>query len=265
VSTPFQVAGQVRAVTTAHPWEGAGWDTDAQHPADFTLTVPSGWQSGMYAAQAVDDRGYVTYITFVVKPGPAAERNPFAVIVNTNTWNAYNRGGRSNYTGPQGDSLSFLRPSPGATPAHGAIVDGTVDDHVTPGELWVQNWLEDAGYGFDVYTDLDFDRGVDGLNGYRAVILSTHPEYWTLSEFNNLQGYVNQGGDVLYLGGNGLYHMVGYTPDGTVQVFTRPEDRFRNQSPPQYERTLLGVAYETQPDFYRPASWTAPYQGGIDK
>ena len=90
----FQVPGQYRPVTTATPWAGAGWDQDPQDPADFTLTVPAGWQSGLYAAHVVDDRGYEAYITFVVKPA-ATQHNAIAVIASTASWNKCNTWGES--------------------------------------------------------------------------------------------------------------------------------------------------------------------------
>jgi hypothetical protein len=230
--TSFQVPGQERPVTTSEPWAGAGWDQDPLHPADFTLTVPSWWQSGLFAAQVVDDRGYVLYIPFVVKPSPTGFHNPIAVLVNINTWNSYNTwGGRSRYTGgidpysyPM--TLSFLRPDPAASPTFGLFYNTESNLHLVPGEVWMLSWLDEAGYGYDVYTDLDFDRGIPDLNQYQTLILDTHPEYWTATMYQNLQGYLNQGGDLLYLGGNGIFDMVQYTPDGTgTIILTAPEYR----------------------------------------
>jgi hypothetical protein len=245
VSGSFQVPGQERPVTTTQPWAGAGWDQDPSHPADFSVTVPSWWTSGLYAAQVVDDRGYVLYITFVVNPDPA-HHSSIAVLANINTWNCYNDwGGRSRYNDPNGTfpvSLSFLRPDPTATP-----IFGYYDDlHLTPPEVWFLSWLDNSGYSYDVYSDLDFDRGIPGLNQYQTLILDSHPEYWTATMYQNLQGYLNQGGDLLYLGGNGIFDMVQYSPDGTsTLVTTSPANRgpslFMNNG--MDEGQLLGVDY----------------------
>jgi hypothetical protein len=244
-ASSFQVAGQERPVTTSDPWAGAGWDQDPNHPADFSLTVPSTWQSGLYAAQVVDDRGYVLYIPFVVKPSPT-QHNRIAVLVNTNTWDCYNDwGGRSRYNDGSGTfpvSLSFLRPDPAATP----ISNYHSNDHQTPGEVWFLSWLDNAGYSYDVYSDLDFDRGIPGLSQYQTLILDTHPEYWSASEYQNLQGYLNQGGDLLYLGGNGIFDMVEPSPDGSsVTVTTSPDDRYPSlfMNNGMDEGQLLGVDY----------------------
>jgi hypothetical protein len=241
----LQVAGQERAVTTSTPWAGAGWDQDLNHPADFSLTVPASWSSGLYAAQVVDDRGYVLYITFVVKPDPA-HHNRIAVLANINTWDCYNDwGGRSRYNDGSGTfpvSLSFLRPDPAATP----VSNYHSNDHQTPGEVWFLSWLDNAGYSYDVYSDVDFDRGIPGLDQYQTLILDTHPEYWTATMYQNLQGYLNQGGDLLYLGGNGIFDMVESAPDGnSVTVTTSPDNRgpslFMNNG--MDEGQLLGVDY----------------------
>ena len=109
-------------------------------------------------------------------------------------------------------------------------------------------WLEEAGYAFDVYTDLDFDAGIPDLNHYKALVLNTHPEYWTLQMFDRLEAYLAQGGR---------------TPLSRRQrlVRTRRVHRRRTQTslarqrhqrsrpvsqltPPRPERPILGVAYE---------------------
>jgi hypothetical protein len=123
VGGSFTVPGQVRAVTASQPWAGARWDQNQSQPADFSLNVPNSWQSGLYAAQVVDDRGYATYISFIIKPA-SGPTNPIAFIVSTNTWDAYNAwGGRYQYTDSattngvgNGTTLSLLRPDPNATP-----------------------------------------------------------------------------------------------------------------------------------------------------
>jgi hypothetical protein len=112
------------------------------------------------------------------------------VLANTNTWNAYNDwGGRSKYGLRPGAVLSFERPNPGSSPAD----DGQLN-HLTRAELWVLGWLEDAGFTTDVFTDHDFHAGISALQDYKALILSTHPEYWTPQMLDNLNRYLAAGG-----------------------------------------------------------------------
>lgn len=144
-------------------------------------------------------------------------------------------------TGPRGSA--FLRPNPGASPVDGAL-------HLTRGELWILGWLEDEGHKPDVYTDIDFHNG-SVLSGYKALVLSTHPEYWSVRMYENLQTFLASGGSVLYLGGNGIYESGEYTTDQTGMVFRagvedgpRASALFRRLTPPKPERAVLGVATE---------------------
>jgi hypothetical protein len=225
--------------TPAEAWQsGCGWKTS------FSLNVPDDWRSGMYAAKCTDLEGDSYHIVFIVKPDPA-RRNKIAVLANTNTWNAYNDwGGRSKYSSPPAIGGSFARPNPGTAPVSGG------GNHLTGAELWVLNWLEDAGYAVDLYADSDFHAGIEGFNNYKALILSTHPEYWTVQMFDNLVAYLAAGGSVLYLSGNGIFERCEYSADGTSLIFWggdpsqgRERNFLRNLTPPRLERNILGVAF----------------------
>ena len=97
---------------------GAGWATT------FSLTIPDlppgdpgHWESGLYAVRCTDTKGRDYYISFVVRPREA--RRAFAVLANTNTWNAYNMWGgygKYSHTYPVPETLPFFRPNPALTP-----------------------------------------------------------------------------------------------------------------------------------------------------
>lgn len=236
---PFSLNAGAQDVPGEAWRDGCGWQTS------FTLEVTGDWPSGIYAARCSDLNGDEAYIVFVVKPG-ANQKRDFAVLANTNTWNAYNDfGGSSKYSTPPAAQLSFERPNPSTTP----VDDGQIN-HLTRAELWILSWLEDSGYEVDVYSDRDFDDGINGLASYKALILSTHPEYWTTQMMDNLSGYLQQGGSVLYLGGNGLFEKVEYSNESNSLILlngdpnsNRPLSYFRNQDSPRSEREILGVAY----------------------
>ena len=73
--------------------------------------------------------------------------------------------------------------------------------------------MQDAGYAFDLYSDIDFHRGITDLSAYKALVMHTHPEYWTTQMLDRLEAYIAGGGRVLYLGGNGVAERP--TPRGT--------------------------------------------------
>jgi hypothetical protein len=248
----FPVAAQVQA-TPPDAWrDGCGW------AESFNLSIPDGWPSGLYSARCTAESGTISDIVFVVRPG-SGPRGDFAVLANTNTWNAYNAwGGQSKYS--NGFKMSFERPNPGASP----VDDGQVN-HLTRAELWMLNWLEDQGYKFDVYSDLDFHQGIDGLASYKALILNTHPEYWTDGMRDALEAYLTSGGNLVYLGGNGLFERCVFEDGNASLLFWggdpslgRDRNYFRNANPPRPERPTLGVAFIY--NNYLTVSPPAPYK-----
>ena len=252
VAEPIGVNAGVQNTPAAAWQNGCGWQSS------ITLDVPLDWQSGIYAAQCTDSSGNNTYIVFVVKP-ILEQRNKIAVLANINTWNAYNSwGGRSKYDGATVGS--FARPNPSTSP----IDDGALN-HVTRAELWVLSWLEEAGYSVDVYSDYDFHSGIEDFGNYKALILSTHPEYWTVEMLDNLEAYLAAGGNLLYLGGNGIFERCVYNEDADALLFWgddsslgRDRNYFRNMTPPRPERAILGVGFVY--NNYLTVSPPAPYK-----
>jgi N,N-dimethylformamidase len=235
-------------------WDfGCGWKTT------FQLSIPSEWRSGIYAARCTDADGSDSYVVFIVKPHPE-RRADIAVLANINTWNAYNSwGGRSKYTrSGHAPVMSFERPNPLTTP----IDDGELN-HTTRAELWLLDWLENEGYGVDVYSDHDFHSGIDGFARYKALVLDTHPEYWTNQMRDHLDSYLAAGGNLLYLAGNGLFERCEYIRGDTAVRFQggnpalgRAPSYFRNLGRP--ERPVLGVAFLY--NNYLTESAPAPYR-----
>jgi hypothetical protein len=79
----FPAAAQDQA-TPPDAWrDGCGWSES------FNLSIPDGWPSGLYSLRCTADSGAVSDIVFVVRPG-SGPGGDFAVLANTNTWNAYN-------------------------------------------------------------------------------------------------------------------------------------------------------------------------------
>lgn len=244
MTTPLAMPAGMQTRPLASWLHGCGWATTHR------LRVPASWSSGLFSAQCADQRGHVFHIVFVVK-ATFGRRSDFAALANTNTWNAYNpRGGRSKYTKPRASAVGFERPNPETTP------EGTAPTHLTRSELLVLKWLEDEGYRTDVYSDADLHRGIKRFRQYKALIVTTHPEYWTLDMVDHLQAYLEAGGCLVYLAGNGLFEKVEFSEGGDALVFTGGQpnvrrNRFymRNLDPPRPERAILGVAYRD--DAYR--------------
>lgn len=79
------------------------------------------------------------------------------------------------------------------------------DTHIT-------GWLEHEGTAYDVITDEDLHKeGLSLLRRYNVVMTGTHPEYYSLQMLDAVQGFVDRGGRLMYLGGNGFYWRISFS------------------------------------------------------
>ena len=93
------------------------------------------------------------------------------------------------------------------------LADGKGSPHGYGSDLFLLGWLDHDGVEYDVLTDEAVHHGGDELlAGYRAIVLASHPEYVTEAFIDACEEYVDQGGRLLYLGGNGLYWVITLDP-----------------------------------------------------
>ena len=196
-------------------------------------------ESGLYYFHMRSSSGQTFSFPWIVAPAIAAEKKDIAVLTSNITWNAYNDwGGRSNYVaanrlpdtptisvtqkspwfrptgaiwwvGNRFDAISFDRPEPVNSDKLDEKITDPINkigaEHVAAGEWRLLGWLEKSKYEYDLYSENQFDDGNLDLTDYQVLILSTHPEYWTVRMYETLKDWViNQGGKLLYLGGNGI-------------------------------------------------------------
>ncbi len=80
-------------------------------------------------------------------------------------------------------------------------------------DLYLLDWLERTGHDYDVVTDhLLHAEGGAALDGYSVVLTGSHPEYASRQLLDALEGYVDRGGNLMYLGGNGFYWVTSVDP-----------------------------------------------------
>ncbi len=238
VAETQRVRGRLQHLPGSYQQDGCGWT------AQYEVKVADDWRSGLYAARLQTDDGTHFDIPFAVRP--AGDPNPVAFLWPTNTYNAYNEwGGHSQYTeGLEGQqrTLTFKRPSIFSN------VDGPADRRIT-GDLMLLKWMSSERIPFDCYHDHDLHEAGEWLDPYKALILAMHPEYWSEQMRRNLKRYMENGGRVIYVGGNGIYERVTFGNAGGALTFRRPDgerDLFRNSGQPEHE--LLGVGYH-EPSF----------------
>jgi hypothetical protein len=152
--------------------------------------------------------GMRRHIPFVVRPS-GVPVNDVAVILPTNTYNAYNGwGGHSQYcsdlTGVR--SLTFDRPSR----EHDVLPTGLVE-HTLYSDVLLLQALSRNGIAHDCYDDVDLHTSGDWLAQYKVVILGSHPEYWTSTMRQHIVDYLAGGGHLVYTGGNGICEKIGYS------------------------------------------------------
>jgi N,N-dimethylformamidase len=243
----------------------AGWDTD------FDFVVPDAFRSGVYAVRlrAGDDDWY---IPFFVRPPNGAATSKLAFLASTATYMAY-----SNYRWPTHNRYAEVAESIWTTldrsdaflAEHPEFGMSTYDTHFdgsgvryasrlrpvlnaapkTP--LWSLNadthilgWLEHCGIDYDVITDEDLHReGAPLLDRYRAVLTGTHPEYYTTPMWDGLRSYIEHGGRLVYLGGNGFIWRCAFSDrfPGALEL-RRAEDgiRYRDEEPGEYYLEFTG-------------------------
>ncbi len=271
-----------RAVTQTlpdGPFEQTGVHWDNGHGVHRqVVTAPA--RSGLYYFHARGESG--AFFSFPLVVAPPRPQAPIAVLASTNTWNAYNAfGGRSNYimaaktidepvvnsksdlpryklkdygewrSAAEFAPLTFDRPEPyNHIPENVRAsdpIEGRQACHLAQAEWQVLAWLERQGHAYDLYSDYHLDDGTLDLRAYRILILSVHPEYWSEEMYRRTKRWVfEEGGRLMYLGGNGINCAVEYLDGGRAMRCLNPwpeecESRFHARV--ESEANLLGVVF----------------------
>jgi N,N-dimethylformamidase len=229
---------------------------DARWQSDFTFTVPEDLRSGCYAAwlTAAEAR---FQIAFFVRPVKGKANSDIVYLASTATYTVYqNNIGRfrSVMTEVTQGRLTVIDAVDLLLIEHPEMGYSTYDRHsdgsgicyssryrpatnIRPTGRWwnyccdlfIIDWLDRSGLKFDVVTDDDLHKeGLDLIRPYRVLLTGSHPEYDSLQMLEALDGWVRQGGRLMYMGGNGFYWRVAYHPtrDGIIEV-RRSEDGTR--------------------------------------
>jgi N,N-dimethylformamidase len=229
----------------------AGWQPDVE------FTVPDDLKSGIYAARLRAGR-YEDYVPFAVGPKPGKEKR-IALLLPTATYIAYanehvgldyddtelgcgkltmlypqdvflqqhREYGNSQYDSHSDGSgvcySSRLRPILNMRPKYEAVYGAyggsqlwgfNADTHLT-------DWLDATGADYDVITDEELhEKGLALLAPYEVVMTPSHPEYYSPAMRTALASWLEDGGRLMYLGGNGFYWRIAFSEDcpGAIEV-----------------------------------------------
>jgi len=274
---------------------GVRWNTQGYTNPHHKQYVEAPERSGLYYFHASTAKGVEFGFPWIVAPD--RPQCGLAVLASNITWNAYNSfGGRSNYinadelpptptinsrqdlqryTDPNALTygaevyapLSFDRPElfnhiekrEQATDP----IEGRASCHLASAEWRLLAWLERENFPYDYYAESQLHSGVLDLNAYQVLIISTHPEYWSMNMYQKLKSWVQGGGKLMYLGGNGINCEVEISNDGSAMIVKNGDARdvqargleSRFHLTGESEAALLGVVFDD-----RGIMTSAPYQ-----
>lgn len=246
--------------------EGCNWKTS------YEFQIPENWKPGLYSAKISDDSKREFYITWIIRPKKLLQpissdekRKRIAILASTNTWQAYNPwGGASLYA--YKEKPRFQRDLPDqVAPKFAQYVStqrpnyegrpvprkGEKPSHLATGERYVYAWFEREKISYDLYSDLDLHQDPSLLDSYGTLCIQTHGEYWTKEMYDQLETFLDRGGSLIYLSGNGIYwktvirdNLMEVRKDGEIHRLNGEKGgKWRSLQRP--ESRLLGVRYTT--------------------
>ena len=245
---------------------------DADWETDFTFPIPTDLESGVYAAKLTVHETPAEHVVFFVRPPRDRATAEICYLASTASYLAYanarnmdvrptteaRRGGLIVVT--TDDLFLSEHPEYGFS-LYETHADGSgvcYSSRLRPilttrpnMPLWGFNqdgyllyWLHRLGFRADVITDEDLHlEGLSLISRYRTVVTGSHPEYWSNEMWDAAQAYVDEGGRLMYLGGNGFYWRIAFSDHfpGAIE-HRRAEDGARSWAaePGEYRMSFTG-------------------------
>ena len=220
-------------VPVASPFSVRGSDSGAV--VARTIRVPLwSWPSGLYFARVSAGRA-VYFAPFVLRPRRLGEHR-VAVVMPTNTWQAYNRRdvdgdgvGDTWYESESVKVVDLSRP----------YLDRGVPPHFRNYDLGFIRWLVRTRRGVDMLADDDLERFRSGrslTSRYDLIVFPGHEEYVTSHVYDLITAYRNAGGNLMFLSANNFFYRVVRQGDRMIG-----RTRWRDIGRP--EAALIGVQY----------------------
>jgi hypothetical protein len=225
--------GVLNGIAVTRP-VAVGWRAHPNRPARIRVRIGN-WPTGLYYARLAAADGRVGYAPLVVRPARLG-RHRVAVVLPTNTWQAYNFWdedgdgvGDTWYAGCPACTVRLDRPflARGEPP------------HFRRYDLPFLHWLAWGGRPVDYLADSDLEAvptGAKLARAYDLVIFPGHHEYVTTHEYDVVVGYRNLGGNLIFLSANNFFWRV--ERHGRL---LRRTARWRQLGRP--EAALIGVQY----------------------
>jgi hypothetical protein len=182
------------------------WRSHRDAPGDLRVVRAGNWPSGLYFLRLSAEDGRVGYAPFVVTRRVPASH--VAVVLSTNTWQAYNfwdgngdGWGDSWYVSGATRSVDLERP----------FLDFGVPFRFRDWDLDFIAWLNRTAKHVDFLTDDDleaFPTGDELADAYDLVVFPGHAEYVTGHEYDVVERYRDDGGNLMFLAANNFFWQV---------------------------------------------------------
>ena len=203
------------------------------------------WPSGLYFARLEAPGGRMGHAPFVLRPRRLGQ-SPVAVILPTQTWQAYNfrdddHDGRGDtwYVGGRTALLGRPFSTTGGVPPHYKFYD-----------MPFLRWLARSGQAADYLSDADL-HAADGdqlARAYRLLVFPGHHEYVTGREYDAVTRFRDLGGNLIFLSaGNFLWKI---ERRGRLMIRVA---KWRDLGRP--EASLIGVQYFQSDKGERRGAW----------
>ncbi len=206
-----------------------------------TVPVQLGtWPSGLYFAKLTAEDGRIGYAPFVIRP-PQLGATRVAVIIPTNTWQAYNF--RDEDGNGWGDTW-YAKGAQSTVRLGRPFLRRGVPPQYRKYDLGFLRWLAQRGKQPDYLTETDLevlDSGDALARYYDLIVFGGHTEYVTAKEYDLIQRYRDLGGNLIFLSANNFFWQV--RRDGNTLRRTR---KWRDLGRP--EAALIGVQYRANDD-----------------
>ncbi len=216
------------------------------------------WPSGLYFLRTQADDRRTSDAPFIVRPRRFGSQSRVAVVLSTNTWQAYNfrdangdGWGDSWYVSSAIRSVDLNRP----------YLDFGVPFRFRDWDLTFISWLNKTGKQVEYLSDDDVERFRNGdelRRAYDLVVFPGHAEYVTKHAYDVVERYRDLGGNLMFLAANNFFWKVRRVGHRLVK-----EKQWRTLGRP--EAALVGVQYvgsnhgEKQAGFVVTGAQTLPW------
>jgi N,N-dimethylformamidase beta subunit-like protein len=197
----FKTTGTAMTAPVRVDWRG-----HTAAPGTLRLVRAGEWPSGLYFLRLSTGSGRLGYAPFIVRP--RAPRARVAVVLSTNTWQAYNfwdrdgdGWGDSWYVDGITRSVDLTRP----------YLDFGVPFRFRDWDLDFIAWLNRTEKRVDFLSDEDLERFANGralASAYDLVVFPGHAEYATERAYDLVERYRDLGGNLMFLAANNFFWQV---------------------------------------------------------